>query len=196
VARPCAGSAAGRHRPAAQRAMSAAGLGTVMAVASALVWALAAAGKAVRRTETAAAFAGLGLPRAPSLALTVPLVEALTAAALLWRPQVGALAGLVLLTFFSVVIVRALARGVETGCGCFGSRRPSALGPADVVRNGLLAAFLVVATGARHLTAPSAGDVVAGVAIVGVAAAVLGVAQRRTAPPARRTARPAPRARA
>ncbi|HZQ57642.1 MAG TPA: MauE/DoxX family redox-associated membrane protein [Acidimicrobiales bacterium] len=165
--------------------MSTGGLGTVMAVCSAVVWALAAFGKFAHRAETAAAFSGLGLRGAPALAVAVPAAELATAAALLVRPQVGAAIGLALLAVFTGVIVRALAHGVETGCGCFGSRRPSPLGPADVVRNALLAAFAVVATGAHRLVAPSAGDVVVGVVLVIVAATVLGVAQHRLAPTAR-----------
>ena len=162
--------------------MSGAGLGTVMAVASAAVWALAALGKALHRGETSEAFAGLGLRGAPALAVAVPAAELATAALLLWRPQIGGVVGLALLAVFTGVIVRALARGVDTGCGCFGSRRPSPLGPADVVRNALLAAFAVLATGARRLTAPSAGDVVVGIVLVFVAATVLGIAQRRLVP--------------
>jgi hypothetical protein len=162
--------------------MSAAGLGTVMAVVSAIVWALAAAGKGMHREETTAAFAGLGLRGAPVLAVVVPAAELVTTALLLWRPDVGGGVAIALLAVFTVVIVRALARGVETGCGCFGARTPSLLGPADVVRNALLAAFAVLATGAHRLVAPSAGDVVVGVALVVVAAAVLGVAQRRLVP--------------
>jgi hypothetical protein len=162
--------------------MSAAGLGTVMAAASAVVWALAAAGKLTHRAETESAFAGLGLRPASALSVSVPVVELAVAGVLLWRPQIGAAMALALLAVFTAVIVRALARGVQTGCGCFGSRRPSALGPADVVRNALLAAFAVLATGARRLTAPSAGDVAVGVVLVVVAAAVLGVAQHRPAP--------------
>ena len=165
--------------------MTAAGLGTVMAVASAVVWALAAVGKLAHRAETATDFAGLGLRAAPVLAVVVAVVELAAAALLLWRPQVGGAVALALLAVFTAVIVRALARGVQTGCGCFGSRRPSALGPADVVRNALLAAFAVVATGARRLVAPSAGDVAVGVVLVFAAAAVLGVAQRRLVPSAR-----------
>ncbi len=168
--------------------MSASGLGTVMAVVSAVVWALAAVGKGTHRAETADAFAGLGLVGAPALAVAVPVAELATAGLLLWRPSVGAAVGLGLLAVFTVVIVRALARGVDTGCGCFGARRPSQLGPADVVRNALLAAFAVVAAGAHRLRDPSAGDVVVGVVIVLVAATVLGVAQRRFTP-----RRPTPR---
>jgi hypothetical protein len=164
--------------------VTAAGVGTVMAVVSAVVWALAAGGKVVRHRETVTAFAGLELPAAGALAVAVPAAELAVAAALLVRPAAGGAAGLCLLVVFTAVIVRALARGVDTGCGCFGSRRPSPLGPADVVRNGLLAAFALLATGARRLTAPSAGDVLVGVAAVVVAGAILGVAQRRlTGPP-------------
>jgi len=177
--------------------MSAAGLGTVVAVVSAAVWGLAALGKLRHRAETAAAFSGLGLRAAPVLSVGVPLVELATAGLLLWRPALGGVVGLALLAVFTGVIVRALARGVDTGCGCFGARRPSPLGPADVVRNALLAALAVLATGAHRLTRPTAGDVAVGIVVVFGAATVLGIAERRLPsrdPSRRRSHPPSPRA--
>jgi len=159
--------------------VSAAGVGTILAVVSAVVWALAAGGKVVRHRETTAAFAGLGIGAPGAVAVAVPAAELAVAVVLLVRPVVGGVLALALLGVFTTVIVRALLRGVDTGCGCFGERRPSPLGPADVVRNGLLAAFAALATGAHTLISPSAGDIVIGIAAVVVAGAVLGVAQRR-----------------
>ena len=75
--------------------MSAAGVGTVMAVVSAVVWALAAAGKVARHRDTVTAFAGLGLPGAGVLAVAVPAAELAVAAALLVRPEAGGAAGAV-----------------------------------------------------------------------------------------------------
>jgi hypothetical protein len=159
--------------------MSAAGVGSVAAVVLAAVFAFAAVAKAVRHRETIEAFAGLGVPAPGLLAVVVPVVELGIAAALLARPQVGAALALAALAGFTFVVVRALGRGVETGCGCFGSRHSAPVNPSDVVRNGLLAAFAVLATGATRLVAPTAGDVLLGAALVILAGALLGVAQRR-----------------
>jgi hypothetical protein len=159
--------------------VSAAGLGSVAAVILAAVFAFAAAAKGVRHRETVAAFAGLDVPAPGLLAVVVPIAELVIAVALVARPQVGAALALAALSAFTFVVVRALGRGVETGCGCFGSRHRAPVNPSDVVRNGLLAAFAVLATGAHRLVAPTVGDVLVGAALVILAGAMLGVAQRR-----------------
>jgi len=160
--------------------MTGAGVGTVVAVVLAAVWAWAAVAKAVRHAETVEAFASLELPAPHALAIAVPAVELATAAALLARPAVGAAVSLVLLAALTTVVVRALYRGIETGCGCFGSRRSDRVDSADVVRNGVLAALAVLATAAPRLVAPSAVDVVVAALVVVAGGAVLGVAQRRS----------------
>jgi len=154
-------------------------VGSVAAVVLAAVFGFAAVAKAARRGETVAAFAGLGVPAPGVLAILVAAVELVIAATLLARPHVGAALALAALAAFTFVVVRALGRGVETGCGCFGSRHAAPVNPSDVVRNGLLAAFAVLATGAHRLVAPTAGDVLLGLALVILAGALLGVAQRR-----------------
>jgi hypothetical protein len=159
--------------------VSAGGVGTVAAVILAAVFSWAAVAKGARRRDTVAAFTGLGIPAPAVLAVVVPVAELAIAVLLVVRPQIGGALALAMLAAFTLAIVGALRRGVETGCGCFGSRRDAPVNPSDVVRNALLAAFAVLATGARRLVAPSAGDVLAGLAAVVVAGAVLGVAQRR-----------------
>jgi len=154
-------------------------VGSVAAVVLAAVFAFAAVAKAMRRRETVAAFEGLGLPAPGVLAAVVPAAELVIALTLLARPQIGAALALAALAAFTSVIVRALRRGVDTGCGCFGSRHNAPVNPSDVVRNGLLAAFAVLATGSHRLVAPTAGDVLVGLALVILAGALLGVAQRR-----------------
>jgi hypothetical protein len=145
------------------------------------VFAWAAVAKGARRHETVAAFDGLGVPAPAVVAVAVPVGELGVAAALVARPDVGGALALAALAAFTLVIVLALRRGADTGCGCFGSRHSAPVNPSDVVRNGLLAAFAVIATGARHLVAPSVADVLVGIGAVGVAGALLGVAQRRLA---------------
>jgi len=150
---------------------------------------VAAVAKAVRRAETVDAFAALELPAPHALAIVVPAVELATAAALLARPAVGGAVSLVLLIGLTAVVVRALRRGMDTGCGCFGSRRSDRVATAAVVRNGVLVAIAVLSTAAPHLVAPSAVDVVVAVLVVVAGGAVLGVAQRRSATGRARRAR-------
>ena len=108
-----------------------------------LVW--AGASKLAYPAEVASGFAALGLPAAPVLARVVPVVELGLAVALLAVPVAGALGTLVLLALFSAVLARAVLRGVDTGCGCFGAgsyaRRVSWR---DLLRNAVLAGVAVV----------------------------------------------------
>jgi hypothetical protein len=100
--------------------------------------------------------------------VAVPAVELVVAATLLVRPDFGGVAALVLLAVFTGVVFRALVAGVDTGCGCFGSASGDSVGPRDLVRNALLAALAVVATGTSHPVRPSAAAAatVAGVTAV------------------------------
>src|SRR5579885_1227581 len=116
-----------------------AGIASAFAAVLAVVFAWAGVAKLARHADTALAFASLGLP-AP-LAWAVPAAELAVAGVLLVRPPVGAAAALALLALFSLVLVRALARGEPVRCACFGARRAEVVSPGDVVRNGVLAAF-------------------------------------------------------
>ena len=84
---------------------------------------------------------------APLIGPALPVAELAVAVALVvwWTPVPGVIA-LALLAAFTVVLVRAQARHVP--CLCFGaaSREPP-VGPAAVVRNGVLAALAVFAMG-------------------------------------------------
>ena len=155
---------------------------SISAVALAAVFAWAAVAKVVDQRQVVGAFAGLGLPAPRFLAVAVPIAEALVVAALLLRPDVGGAVALAALAVFTLVIVRALSTRSPAGCGCFGSHRVEPVSPADVVRNGLLAGFAVIATGAHHLVAPSAAALVVMVAVAMVAVAAQGVARRRLGP--------------
>lgn len=165
------------------------GAASIAAVVLAVVFGWAALAKAVRHRATVEAFGALGLPRPELLAVTVPLVEIVVAAALLARPAIGGALALALLAAFTLVVVRGVLSGTSTGCGCFGARRVEPVGPADVVRNGLLAAFAALATGTPTLVRPGWGAAGATAAFVALAAGVQSWARRRigaSGDPARR----------
>jgi len=127
------------------------GLATVAAGALAVVLAWAAIAKARDRAGTTASFAGLRLPAAAALAFGVPVVEAVVAAGLVVWPAATGWVALVLLGGFSVVIGRALARGDDVPCACFGAAAAGAhrsVSGRDLVRNAALAGLAVIATAA------------------------------------------------
>ena len=103
------------------------------------------------REQAAALFADDG--RLAAIVSVLPVVELAVAVSLVaaWSPVPG-LVALVLLAGFTVVLIRAQARHVP--CACFGSGAADApVGPAAVVRNGVLAALAVLAVGS-----PSGAD--------------------------------------
>jgi hypothetical protein len=136
------------------------GAASVAAIGLAAMFVWAAAAKLIRREQTVDAFVALRLPAPSALAVAVPAAECVVAIALLARPNVGGALALAALAAFTFVIVRALGTGAP--CACFGSLR--AVSPADVVRNGLLAAFAAIATGTSRLVGPS---FIAALAVVG-----------------------------
>lgn len=152
-------------------------VGQAAALALAAVLALAAWSKARDLAGTAASFRGLRLPAPALLAIAVPAVEALTAAALVVRPALAAWVALALLVAFTVVIGRAMARGDDVPCACFGSGATRPVGAGDLVRNAGLASLAVLASGAGSGSAlwPSSTAAVAVAAAVSVGAAALGL---------------------
>lgn len=122
-------------------------LGTAAAVVLAVTFAWAGAAKLGRPVETAEAFVGLGL-RPVGLGRAVPIVELLLAVALLAAPGAGGAAALVLLGAFSVVLVRAVSRGVKVRCACFGQTGGPPLSWVDLVRNVLLGGLAALAVAA------------------------------------------------
>jgi hypothetical protein len=127
--------------------LSAVALGARIVLA--LVFAAAAVLKLRDRTRVVAQMAELvGTPFAPAASVIVPAVELTLAIALVAFPgsaAPGLFAASVLLVF-TVVLVRALVRQVP--CPCFGGAATSTpVGPAAVVRNGVLLALAVLATG-------------------------------------------------
>lgn len=162
------------------------GAASIAAVGLAVVFAWAAAAKAVRHRATVDAFGALGLPGPAALAVGVPAVEVGLAFVLVVRPDVGGALALALLAAFTLVVIRGVMRGTSSGCGCFGARRVEPVGPADVVRNGLLAGLAAVATGTRTVVRPGAAAAAVMVAAVGAGVAIQAGARRRlgSGPPA------------
>jgi hypothetical protein len=107
---------------------------------------------------------------APLIAPLLPAVELIVAVALVvWWSPVPAIVAVVLLASFTVVLVRAEARRVP--CLCFGaSSVDTPVGPAGIIRNGILAAFAVIAIGSPS-GAPAA-ETIAWVAGFGVIAVI------------------------
>lgn len=123
-------------------------LGRVAAFALAVVFAWSSVAKATRPAATVTSFRGLGVPAPVIAARLVPVVEAGLAVALVAAPRAAAWCALALLTVFTAVIVRAVAAGVDVPCACFGGGTGRVVSPRDVVRNAVLAAAAIVATGA------------------------------------------------
>lgn len=114
-----------------------------------------------RPRGTAASFAGLGLPAPETLARAVPLTEVVVAALLVVVPRAGAVAALVLLAAFTVVLFGAVRRGAEVGCACFGAAKPRPVSGTDLIRNAGLLGFAGVAAAADGPTLPALADVIA-----------------------------------
>jgi hypothetical protein len=140
------------------------------------VLAVAAGAKVVDREALPGRLRATGVARPWDLRLAValPVVEIVVAVALVVaaRSPLPALAAVVLLGAFTVFLVASLGRGVP--CPCFGTVRTAsaASGSGAIVRNALLMALGVLATGSVHGARPG-GTVT--VVVIGAAAAALGV---------------------
>jgi uncharacterized membrane protein YphA (DoxX/SURF4 family) len=157
-----------------------AGAATVAAALLAMTLGLAAWAKATRQQSTARAFEALGVPAPRTLAVLVPLAEIAVAGGLLVRPGPAGFVALVLLGAFSVVVVRALARDLRVPCGCFGTTDSDAsVSRVDLLRNGMLGALAVLATGAARPTRPSVAATVTVLGASSVGIGLLAWARRR-----------------
>jgi hypothetical protein len=120
-------------------------LGMAAAGVLAATFAWAGAAKLGRPADAAAGFGSLGLRRPEALARGVPILELALAVALLAAPVLGAATALVLLACFSVVLGRALRRGVDVHCACFGSAGGPPLSWVELARNALLGGLAALA---------------------------------------------------
>jgi uncharacterized membrane protein YphA (DoxX/SURF4 family) len=118
-------------------AIAAVGLGAAFVVAGAAKLALGAAWPAQARA--------MGAPM--PIATVVPGVELVVGAALIARiaMPLPALAAIVLLVAFSILIARQLVDGRHPPCACFGAWSNRPLSGAHLVRNALLIAVAIVA---------------------------------------------------
>ncbi len=132
------------------------GIGTVAALALALVLATAGALKARDPRGSKAGMARLGVPLPAVMARVVPIAELATAAMLVGAPRIGAIVAAGLLASFTVVLVAAIRSGRDVSCGCFGSASEAPVTWATVARNG---ALLVVAAMAATTSTPRVPDV-------------------------------------
>jgi hypothetical protein len=116
---------------------------------------------------------GIARPWDARLAATLPVVETVVAVALVGvaHSPVPALAAVVLLGVFTVFLVASIGRGVP--CPCFGTVRTAAVasGAGAILRNGLLMALGVIATGS--IDGARAGGTVLVVAIGAATAALV-----------------------
>jgi len=153
---------------------------TALVLAALFAWAGAA--KLADRRRTATTFAAFGLPAPRLLSTVVPLAELALAAALVVVPRLGALAALVLLVAFTIILLRALARGVQVGCACFGSARAEPVSSVEVLRNVFMAAAAGIVLLAGDPSAPGLDAVILVSTGVAVAALLLALADlhRRT----------------
>lgn len=122
-----------------------------------VVFAVAAVAKLRDREGARVAAIGFGAPVAAAgvLGAVLPAAELIVAAALCLprTTRSAAIAALLLLTAFTVAIIRNLARGRRTNCHCFGQLRSSPIGWPTVARNVALAgcAAVLVAMPARPI---------------------------------------------
>jgi thiol-disulfide isomerase/thioredoxin/uncharacterized membrane protein YphA (DoxX/SURF4 family) len=126
---------------------------TVLALRAVLVVVFAAAGvgKLLDLAGSRRAVRDFGVPDplARTVGVVLPLAELAVAAALLFRPSArwGAAAALVLLGGFIAGIARALARGEQPDCHCFGQIHSAPAGRVTLARNAVLAALAGVIVG-------------------------------------------------
>jgi hypothetical protein len=152
-------------------------LGPALAAAARIVLAatlvLAAIGKLRARRELPTQLRAFGIPNAAvaPVAIALPLVELGVAGALLgwWGSAVPAWASVVLLALFTAGLVRAVARGAP--CPCFGAPSSAPAGAASIVRNAVLLALGVIATGTPH--GAKVAGVVVGCVILGLIVAAV-----------------------
>jgi uncharacterized membrane protein YphA (DoxX/SURF4 family) len=154
-------------------------VGAASGLVLAAVFAAAGLAKVRRPSETAVTLRTLGLPAARVLARAVPAAELGLAAALVLRPRAGALVALAMLAAFSIALAGPIRRGSAVSCGCFGSTGRDPVGPADLVRNGLLAVLALPALAAGAGAVPSLAAVITAMTAALIALVALALVRMR-----------------
>ena len=137
------------------------GVATMMALALAAVFMVAAVVKAIAPETTAREFRQLGLPASAVLARVVPAFELLVVAALLVMPRLGSALATATLIAFTGVLVVVLRSGRQVSCGCLGSLSSEPISWSTVARNGILLLMAVAAGVSPRLVVPDIESVVA-----------------------------------
>jgi uncharacterized membrane protein YphA (DoxX/SURF4 family) len=119
----------------------------IAAIVLAGVFGLSATSKSRDKQRTQAAVDALTGSSMPSMTAPVLIAaETLVAVALVLPStrRLGAIASLILLTMFSVLIIRSLRAGRTPSCFCFGSLTSQPLSTLDVLRNVALSVLAIV----------------------------------------------------
>jgi hypothetical protein len=145
-------------------------LAYALALGLALVFAWAGVAKLRAPTRTERAFRALGVD--PRFARVLPAIELLLAAAIVVQP-IACLFAALLLGAFTVVIARA---NPGVGCACFGSASTAPLSWVQVLRNGMLIAVAIMASGATPVV-PGAAAILGAAGLAAVGAIVLALAE-------------------
>lgn len=126
------------------------GIGYLAALILAGVFAFSAVAKLRDPSASRRALRAARVPGSAVIALAVPVVELSVAAALLVRPDVGAVAAIVVLAVFTGFIAYLLVKRIDVSCGCFGANATESVSSVDIVRNTFLlfAAFVALQAGA------------------------------------------------
>jgi hypothetical protein len=126
------------------------GLSAFGAASVSVVFAVAALGKVADRASFVRALRSQGLTSRwvrRVAAVAIPTLE-LACAIALWIPALRRPAGILaalMLTAFTLVLVRSILTGVKADCGCFGSSTRDRVSWVSVVRNCVLIALALAA---------------------------------------------------
>lgn len=120
-------------------------IGVVAGFVLAAVFVVAAAAKLSTPEATAADFASMGLPEPAVLARAVPVVELVTAAALVLAPGWGGVLAFALLAGFTVNLYLVIRSGRVATCACFGGAAAEPVSNRHLIRNAVLAALAILA---------------------------------------------------
>jgi hypothetical protein len=147
-------------------------LAYALALGLAFVFAWAGIAKLRAPKRTARAFRALGVD--PRFAQVLPAIELTLAVAIVVLPVTSLFAAL-LLGAFTVVIARA---NPGVGCACFGSASTAPLSWVQVVRNGLLIAVAIVASGSTPVV-PGLAAILGAAGLAAIGALVLALAEMK-----------------
>ena len=106
----------------------------------------AAVAKLRDRAATQRSFRQLGLRFPGGMAVAVPLIELIVAAALLVRPDIGGFVALGLFVAFTALLIPVVRNRRVVSCGCFGSNASAPVTSTTIARNGAFIVAALIAT--------------------------------------------------